>query len=339
MLAPMDYKEAGVDIEKGDNFVDWLKDSNEASYHADKIMDGIGGFASIFKFQYPDMEEPCLVSATDGIGTKLKLAIALEKYDTLGQDLVAMCANDLICTGAQPLFFLDYFATSSLDLHQAKEFLKGLRKACFESQMALMGGETAEMPGIYQPKDFDCAGFAVGVVDKKKILGKERIKAGQKLIGVSSSGFHSNGFSLIRKLFESAEDLKEYGQKLLTPTALYVELVMNLTKIEGAPLQALAHITGGGIHNISRIMPEGCGAQIKPWTIPDLFIEAQKRGNLSQAELLKTFNCGLGLALVVDEKSYESVTQEILKLGFQSIDLGEIVPSSEPLILPDSWQS
>ncbi len=335
----MDYKEAGVDIEKGDDFVDWLKESKDKNFHEDKIMDGIGGFASIFNFNFPEIKDPCLVSATDGIGTKLKLAIQMEKYDTLGQDLVAMCANDLICTGAQPLFFLDYFATSKLDLKQAQGFLSGLRKACFQAQMALMGGETAEMPGLYQPGDFDCAGFAVGVVDRRKILGKDLIKPGQKLIGVSSSGFHSNGYSLVRRLFESSEDIKKFGEKLLTPTALYVELVMNLVKLENTPLKALAHITGGGIHNVARILPEGVGAEIKAWNFPLIFEEAQKRGKISNGEMVKTFNCGVGLVLVVDPNETEVVSKEITQLGFEAMDLGEIIESEKALHLPGSWQS
>ncbi len=331
----MDYKSAGVDIEKGDAFVDWLKNDKEALPHQDKIVGGIGGFASIFRFDYSEMQEPCLVSATDGIGTKLKLAIEMEKYDTLGQDLVAMCANDLICTGAQPLFFLDYFATSHLDLKQAQPFLAGVRKACIESQMALIGGETAEMPGLYQPKDFDCAGFAVGVVDKPKILGGHRVKAGDRVLGVSSSGFHSNGFSLLRKLYPSVQDQEQWGERLLEPTALYVNLVMDVLK--QAEVSSIAHITGGGIHNVARVLPEGLGFRLKPWDFPELVKETQKRAQVSVAEMLKTFNCGVGLVFVLPEESCSAVQDQIAAAGFQAFDLGKIEQQDSAIVIPGDW--
>lgn len=329
----IDYKSAGVDIEKGDAFVDWLQDDKAEKPHQDKVLDGIGGFASIFRFNFPEMKDPCLVSATDGIGTKLKLAIDLEKYDTLGQDLVAMCANDLICTGAQPLFFLDYFATSHLDLDQAKPFLAGVRKACHNSQMALIGGETAEMPGLYQPKDFDCAGFAVGAVDRPKILGANRVSEAMVAIGVSSSGFHSNGFSLIRKLFATDEDLKTWGESLLKPTALYVNLVMDALK--SIEIASIAHITGGGIHNVGRVLPKGMGLQLKMWPWPDLFKEAMTRAQISKQEMLKTFNCGVGLVLVLKEAEAEALKQKVKDQGFEAYDLGSIVKSDESIIFPE----
>lgn len=332
----IDYKQAGVDIEKGEALVDWLQEDQKPMPHQDKIVDGIGGFASIFKFNFPEMQEPCLVSATDGIGTKLKLAVDLKKYDTLGQDLVAMCANDLICTGAQPLFFLDYFATSKLDLEQAKPFLKGLRKACAESQMALMGGETAEMPGLYQPGDFDCAGFAVGVVDKSKTLGAHKIKPGQVVLGVESSGFHSNGYSLVRKLFSSEQDMKTWGEQLMAPTKLYVEMAMELLKT--VDVAAFAHITGGGIHNVSRILPAGLGFDLKSWEFPEIFKEAQKRGDLSFSEMLKTFNCGVGMVVIVDSPEQSRVTDLLAKQGHKAMELGTIKASEQPINFPTQWQ-
>lgn len=337
----MDYKSAGVDIEKGDALVDWLKEDKQATPHQDKVLGGIGGFASVFRMNFPEMKDPCLVSATDGIGTKLKLAIEFEKYDTLGQDLVAMCANDLICTGAQPLFFLDYFATSKLELDQAQPFLKGLRQACHDSQMALIGGETAEMPGLYQPKDFDCAGFAVGIVDREKILGPERVSEGDVVIGVSSSGFHSNGFSLIRKLFDDAETKKAHWEKLLTPTALYVNLVMDALK--ETSVSVVAHITGGGIHNLSRVLPDGLGVQLNSWELPELFqtareLSAKKGSELSMAQLLETFNCGVGLVMVAPEASANSLKQLATKHGFNTYDLGVMEKSSSKLEIPKEWQ-
>ena len=279
-MVKMDYKDAGVDVKKGESLVDWLShemksqelgsgeraDLKDCPPHYGSVLAGIGGFASVFHLNRPEIKDPCLVSATDGVGTKLKLAIQLGQCSGLGQDLVAMCANDLICTGASPLFFLDYFSTSSLDLNLAKTFLKGVKKACHQSQMVLIGGETAEMPGLYQKGDFDCAGFAVGVVDRQKILGAHRVKKGMLAIGVSSSGFHSNGFSLLRKLYSSPQDLKEYGKRLLTPTALYVNLVLEI--LEHCELAALAHITGGGIRNVARILPEGLGLELELWKFP-----------------------------------------------------------------------
>lgn len=333
----IDYKSAGVDIDKGDAFVDWLQEDKAKSPHEDKIIGGIGGFASVFRFDYPQMQEPCLVSSTDGIGTKLKLGIDLESYETLGQDLVAMCANDLICTGAQPLFFLDYFATSKLDLTQAKTFLTGVRRACHQSQMALIGGETAEMPGLYQPRDFDCAGFAVGVVDRPKMLGSHRVKEGMVAIGVSSTGFHSNGFSLVRKLFNSESDLKLWGQKLLTPTALYINLVMKSLK-ENLPIAAIAHITGGGVHNIPRVIPEDMSLDLQSWEWPELFQEAQQRAEIPTAEMLKTFNCGIGLVIITEESAAAAIKKNITSEGFRSYDLGEIVKEKGGVLFPPEWQ-
>ncbi len=329
----IDYKSAGVDIDKGDQFVDWLKEDQSVSPHQDKVLDGIGGFASIFRFNFPELKDPCLVSATDGIGTKLKLGIELESYESLGQDLVAMCANDLICTGASPLYFLDYFATSKLDLHQAQSFLKGVRKACHESQMALIGGETAEMPGLYQPKDFDCAGFAVGVVDREKILGPQNVKKGMVALGVSSSGFHSNGYSLVRKLFSTPDDLKKWGDALLTPTHLYIDLALKALK--QSSVAAIAHITGGGIHNIARVIPKNLSLELKNWQWPELFKEAQRRAKITDAEMLKTFNCGVGLVFIIDTTEVNSLKSLIQNLGFQSYDLGVLVDGDQTVIIPE----
>ena len=326
----IDYKSSGVDIEKGDELVDWLKSDSRARPHEDKIIDGIGGFASIFQLNFPEYKEPCLVSATDGIGTKLKLAIEMESYETLGQDLVAMCVNDLICTGAKPLFFLDYFATSKLELDQAQPFLKGLRKACDDVSMTLIGGETAEMPGLYQPRDFDCAGFAIGLVDKAKILGPHKVKEGMVALGVSSSGFHSNGYSLVRKLF--SEDIKEWGARLLEPTKLYVPLVQSLLK--DFDLAAVAHITGGGLNNVGRVLPDGLQLKLQTWALPDLFKEAQKRSGMSDHQMLETFNCGVGLVLFVEAGQAEAVIQSIEEQRHDVYELGRVETGSEKIIFP-----
>ena len=349
-IMAVNYKDSGVDIEKADQLVKWL--SEESKDHPDleksqnlessptgscsgNIIEGIGGFASIFRLNKNNIEKPCLVSATDGVGTKLKLAIEMEKYSGLGQDLVAMCANDLICTGARPLFFLDYFSTSQLDLNQAKNFLKGVKGACHKSRMVLIGGETAEMPGLYQAKDFDCAGFAVGIVDETKILGSHKVKEGMKVLGVSSSGFHSNGFSLLRKLYSSKKDLIKYGERLLTPTHLYVDLVLDLVETER--LTGVAHITGGGINNLARILPKGLGLKLKTWEFPEIFKETMMRARLSKTEMLKTFNCGVGLALIAHSNQVPEILNKIKSHGFEFYDLGSIELKKQALEL-DQWR-
>ncbi|RYZ64506.1 MAG: phosphoribosylformylglycinamidine cyclo-ligase, partial [Proteobacteria bacterium] len=226
----IDYKASGVDVEAGDELVEWLKESGSKtrSPHADRLVSGIGGFAAMFRIGFPEMKKPCLVSSTDGVGTKIKLAAQFKMYEGVGQDLVAMCINDLVCCGAQPLFFLDYYATGKLELEAAKSFLTGVRNACHASGAALIGGETAEMPGVYHGDDFDAAGFSVGIVDEEKALGRHRVSVGDHVIGVSSSGFHSNGYSLLRKVFEG--DLEEWREILMTPTHLYASLVLELAK-------------------------------------------------------------------------------------------------------------
>ena len=252
-----DYLSSGVNVEAGDALVDWLQEvEKEGSAlkhpHSEKVIAGIGGFASLFRADFAKYKKPCLVTCTDGVGTKVKLATYFRSYKEVAQDMVAMCVNDLICTGGSPLLFLDYYATGKLDLEAAKEFLQGVRKACLESHCALVGGETAEMPGVYANGDFDCAGFAVGVVDEDEALGLNKVVRGDVLLGVASSGFHSNGFSLLRKVFE--KDLDDWKEELLKPTALYVQMVKNLQHAQ-IQIHALAHITGGGIENIPRVLP------------------------------------------------------------------------------------
>jgi phosphoribosylformylglycinamidine cyclo-ligase len=319
-----DYKSAGVDVEAGDALVDWLQaDQKTPMPHQDKIVAGIGGFASLFRFDQNKYKKPCLVTCTDGVGTKVLLASQFQSFETVAQDLVAMCVNDLICTGGDPLLFLDYYATGKLDLNAAKKFLTGLRKACVESDCALVGGETAEMPGVYKPGDFDCAGFAVGVVDEDLKLGPHKVRAGDLCIGVSSSGFHSNGYSLVRKLFEA--DADKWAEQLLRPTHLYVKLAKDLKGLSG--LRALAHITGGGIENVPRVLPEDLRWQRKDWELPELFKEAQRRSGLSHEEMLKTFNCGMGLTVVIAPEHAEAAKALIQKNNFEAFDVGQIVRS------------
>jgi len=318
----IDYKSSGVDVEAGDALVDWLQagDAKIKFPHAERIVSGIGGFASLFRADFPKMKKPCLVTCTDGVGTKVKLAAQFGRYEGIGQDLVGMCVNDLICTGGEPLLFLDYYATGKLQLEAAKSFLQSVRQACLDSDCALVGGETAEMPGVYQENDFDCAGFAVGVVDEDKALGAHKVQKGDVLLGISSSGFHSNGYSLLRKVFE--KDLEAWADKLLIPTALYVKVFKALK--EKVELHALAHITGGGIENIPRVLPESLTWKKKFWQMPEVFKEVQKRTLMSDEKMFQTLNCGVGLVVILSRDQLSLAQSTVEKFGFQAFDLGEM---------------
>lgn len=329
--AAMNYKSSGVDVAAGDDLVDWLQKTGRVQPHQEKIIDGIGGFASLFRADFSHLEKPCLVTCTDGVGTKVKLASHFQDYSGVGQDLVAMCVNDLICTGGEPLLFLDYYATGKLNQKAAREFLQSVREACFQSDCALVGGETAEMPGVYRDNDFDCAGFAVGIVDQVKSLGPHRVKEGDRVLGVSSSGFHSNGYSLIRKVF--ARDLKKYREDLLRPTALYVKLAKTLREID---IHALAHITGGGIENVPRVLPESLEWIRADWEWPPIFKEVQKRTGMSDLEMLTTLNCGVGLVIILPEAGCARAREIVKNSGFKVYDLGVIQRNSQNLGMPGS---
>ncbi len=314
------YKSAGVDTEAGDSLVDWLQSYGKKQPHQDRIVTGIGGFASLFRWDFSPYKKPCLVTCTDGVGTKVKLAAQWRTFRSVAQDCVAMCVNDLICTGGRPLLFLDYYATGKLNLVWAKEFLSGLRDACEESDCALVGGETAEMPGIYQEEDFDCAGFAVGIVDEDEALGAHQVKKGDILIGVSSSGFHSNGYSLLRKIF--AHDLEKWKKFLLEPTALYVKLMADVQK--NCKVHAAAHITGGGIENIPRVLPSHLHWIKKDWEFSEIFKEVQRRTNLSDDEMKRTLNCGIGFVFIVPASEEVNLKATIQKHGYGFYDLGRL---------------
>lgn len=315
----LDYKKAGVDVEAGDELVDWLVQTQPRQFpHSDKIVSGIGGFASLFKVPLQGMKSPCLVSGTDGVGTKLKLAFHFDNHSSIGQDLVAMCVNDILTVGATPLFFLDYYATGKLELEKAKQFLTGLRKACVEAEVALVGGETAEMPGFYAKGEYDCAGFAVGIVDQEKALGRHRVLPGDRVIGISSSGFHSNGYSLLRKVFE--KDIESWRDILLTPTALYTKFVRSLMK--EVDVHAFAHITGGGMENLPRVLPESMGLVLKKWQWPDPFKEVQKRTGQTSEQMLKTLNCGIGWVVIAPATEQDRIEKAAMVFGFKAYDLG-----------------
>jgi len=322
----MDYRKSGVDIRRAEELVDWIK-QKKTGCHQDRIISDIGGYASIFRM-CSGMKEPCLVSCTDGVGTKLRLALKYQTLKNLGQDLVAMCVNDLICTGAQPLFFLDYYACGRLDKEHFKEFLTGVQEACRESECALVGGETAEMPGIYQKQDFDCAGFVVGIVNRPDILEPSKVKKEDVLLALPSTGFHSNGYSLLRTVFE--KDMDEWSEELLKPTALYVK-ACHLMK---GRVHALAHITGGGLDNILRVSPEGSQMELTPWSIPKPFLEVKKRTGISWRELLNTFNCGVGMVAFCESQYVQPLLKDLRKLGLEGFRLGELKDISSE---PSSW--
>jgi phosphoribosylformylglycinamidine cyclo-ligase len=329
----IDYKQAGVDVEAGDALVDWLKSNAPARWpHQDRLVEGIGGFAALFRADFKELKEPCLVSCTDGVGTKIKLAVHFESYREVAQDLVAMCVNDLVCCGARPLFFLDYYASGKLRLPAAKDFLAGVQAACVEADCALIGGETAEMPGVYEGNDFDCAGFSVGVVDRTQALGAHRVRPGMRLIGIASSGFHSNGFSLLRKVF--AADLDSWRAELLKPTALYVKLVHAALAVGG--LEAVAHITGGGMDNVPRVLPKGTIARLQSWPVPAPFLEVKKRSGMTWMAMLGTLNCGVGMCWVVRPEKAEALKGVARQTGFNAFDLGTVEAAADPS-LESAW--
>ncbi len=331
----LNYKSAGVDIEAGNNLVEQIKPI-AAKTHRPGVMSGLGGFGSLFELPLDRYKNPILVSGTDGVGTKLKLALELGIHDTVGIDLVAMCVNDIIVLGAEPLFFLDYYATGKLEVETAASVIKGIGEGCELAGAALVGGETAEMPGMYADGDYDLAGFCVGIVEKDKVLDGKLVKAGDKLIGIASSGPHSNGYSLIRKIIETRKvslnnslNGKPLGKALLEPTKIYVKSLLELLKV--VPVHALAHITGGGLtENIPRVLPDGLSASIDltAWEFPETFQWLQKQGNITQADMLTTFNCGIGMIVCVDATDEVETIDVLTKQGEKVFSIGEIISDS-----------
>ena len=330
------YKDSGVDVERGYEAVRLMKEHVKSTY-TEGVLGDIGSFGGFFAMP-KGMKEPVLVAGTDGVGTKLKYAIISEKYNTIGIDAVAMCVNDIVCQGAKPLFFLDYFASGSLNPQQVADVVSGVAEGCRQSSAALIGGETAEMPGFYPDGDFDVAGFAVGVVDKKKIINGSKIKSGDVLIGIKSSGIHSNGYSLVRKLWgEDVEDLKKYDADLgavpldvlLTPTKIYVKSILAL--IEKVKVKGIAHITGGGfIENIPRIFPEGIGCQIntKSYELPKIFQLMVKKAKITKEQAYNTFNMGIGMVVCVAKKDVEATIAQLESTGESCVILGKTVKGS-----------
>ena len=324
------YRDAGVDIEAGDALVEQIKPFAKRTMRPE-VLGGIGGFGSLFAVPQK-FKEPILVSGTDGVGTKLKLAFELNKHDTVGIDLVAMSVNDILVQGAEPLFFLDYFACGKLEVGVAAQVIKGIAEGCEQSGCALVGGETAEMPGMYPAGEYDLAGFAVGCADKSKLIDGTTIAAGDVVLGLASSGAHSNGYSLIRKLieksgidFESDFHGRKFKDVVMEPTRIYVKSLLKL--IEALPVKGMAHITGGGItENIPRVLPAGLTAEIKVsgWQLPPLFQWLQAQGNIVPNELYKTFNCGIGMAVIVAKEHVAQAKQLLEASGETVFEIGHI---------------
>lgn len=323
MAKQITYKDSGVDVDKADKLVDYITKTAKKTYSLG-VLAGIGGFSAAFSIP-KGYKNPVLVSCTDGVGTKLKIAFAMNKHSTVGIDLVAMSVNDLITSGAKPLFFLDYFATGKLHSNQAKEVLKGIIDGCRISNCALIGGETAEMPDFYPPGEYDLSGFAVGIVEKNKIIDGRKIKQGDIVIGLASSGLHSNGFSLVRKLI-ARKDWRKFAEVLLKPTKIYADIILRL--IGKWNIKGIAHITGGGLlENIPRILPDGTGIIIKKgtWPIHPIFRLLQKRGNISEREMYRTFNMGIGMVLVVPKSQADNILKFANKSEKRAYIVGEVV--------------
>jgi phosphoribosylformylglycinamidine cyclo-ligase len=325
------YAAAGVNIEAGNETVRRIKPHAQRTF-IPGVLAGVGGFGAMFQHDFSRYQEPVMVSSTDGVGTKLKLAFALGRHDTVGIDLVAMCANDVLCCGAQPLFFLDYFATGKLAPEVAEDVVKGIADGCVEAGCALIGGETAELPGFYSSGEYDLAGFCVGVVDKPQIIDGSTICPGDAVLGLSSTGLHSNGYSLARKVLEPLgldtfhDELgATVGAAMLTPTQIYVRPVLDLLK--SIDIKGIAHITGGGFYeNIPRMLPSGTSAVIErgSWPVPPLFNIIQESAGVAESEMFKTFNMGIGLALVVDPTQIAAVSARLAEYSIHSHHIGTI---------------
>jgi phosphoribosylformylglycinamidine cyclo-ligase len=335
-MSALTYKKAGVDIDKADLFISKIRPLIEKAARPE-LLGGIGGFSGLFLPRLRGIKNPVLVSSTDGVGTKLLIAEKMSRYDTVGIDLVAMSVDDVVVTGAEPLFFLDYIAVGKIEAGKLVQLMKGIVRGCREAGCALVGGETAELPGLYAAGKFDLAGFCVGIVDKRKIIDGRRCRPGDKVIGLASSGLHSNGYSLVRKVFRPGEIKGRLGAELLRPTRIYTRPILQVLK--KIPVKAMAHITGGGFYdNIPRVIPEGLGARIKKgsWPIPRIFRLIQERGKVGKREMFRTFNMGVGMIVVV-AAGYTNQTIRILgRFGQKAWVIGELVAGKKEVLISDS---
>jgi phosphoribosylformylglycinamidine cyclo-ligase len=340
---PLNYQDAGVDIDQAKKFVEKIKGTVKHTHRSGVISD-IGGFGGLFEIS-DHYKNPILVSGADGDGTKLKLAVAMNQHSTIGIDLVAMCANDIVTSGAEPLFFLDYFSTSKLELEQAQSIIKGIGKGCELAGTALIGGETAEMPGVYKTKEYDLAGFCVGAVEKSEIIDGRKVRINDALIGLASSGPHSNGYSLIRKILDRNKinlnqpfENTTLGEKLLTPTRIYVKSILKL--IKESDIHAIAHITGGGlIDNIPRVLPSKTRAiiEMNSWKCPKIFQWLQRTGHIAPEEMVHTFNIGVGMVICVSGDDVEKTLELLWGLGENAWKMGYVAPceNEQPTVLMD----
>ena len=341
----MDYKNAGVDIEAGYKAVELMKKHIAGTMRSEVLTD-IGGFSGAFSMDaFKTMEQPTLVSGTDGVGTKLKLAFEMDKHDTIGIDCVAMCVNDIACAGGEPLFFLDYIACGKNEPEKIASIVSGVAEGCKQSGAALIGGETAEMPGFYPVDEYDLAGFAVGIVDRKQMITGKTVKSGDVLVGIASSGVHSNGYSLVRKVFDiNRENLnrnfeslggRSLGETLLTPTVIYVQALRTIRE-GGVTIRGCSHITGGGFYeNIPRMLPEGTAAQIRTdsYEIPPIFGMLQQDGNIARDMMYNTYNMGIGMMLAVDAADADQTVSLIEKSGQKGYIVGEIISGNKEVVL------
>lgn len=344
------YADAGVDIVEGAAAVDAIKDAVHSTYRPEVIGD-IGGFGGLFSAaSFKDMEDPILISGTDGVGTKLKIAQLVDKHETVGIDLVAMCVNDILACGAEPLFFLDYIAIGKLRKEHVAKVVGGIADGCRQAGCALIGGEMAEHPGVMDPDDYDLSGFCVGVVDRPKMIGPDNVREGDVVIGLHSSGFHSNGYSLVRKVMVEGRDVAELtapcdrlggkseADALLEPTRIYVKPVISTLRALPGAVHALAHITGGGMtENLNRALPKHLDALVDPasWSVPAITEMAVERAGLSDAEALKTFNMGVGMALIVDPEQLDAVVEQLKAAGEAPIVIGKIIPGTGEVAYPE----
>ena len=332
-MSSLTYKDSGVDITKGNKLIEKIKPIAKSTLRPG-VLNGLGGFGAMFEIPLDKYKNPVLVSGTDGVGTKLMVAEMLNKHDTIGIDLVAMCVNDLIVQGAEPLFFLDYYATGSLNTEIATSVISGIGEGCIRSGCSLIGGETAEMPGMYKGEEYDLAGFCVGIVEKDNIIDGSKVAVGDQIIALSSSGPHSNGYSLIRKVLEKTTPSSEQLEAILEPTRIYVKSILSLNKSH--PIHAISHITGGGLlENIPRVLPKNLAAKLNSnsWETPEIFNWIQDQGKIDTNEMYRVLNCGVGMIVIVPKESLDDSIKLLNSNGEDSWLIGEIVSSNGNQVL------
>jgi phosphoribosylformylglycinamidine cyclo-ligase len=326
-MSSLTYKDSGVDITKGNQLIEKIKPIAKSTIRPG-VLGGLGGFGAMFEIPLEKYKNPVLISGTDGVGTKLKVAEMLDKHDTIGIDLVAMCVNDLIVQGAEPLFFLDYYATGSLNPEIATSVIEGIGEGCRQSGCSLIGGETAEMPGMYNGEEYDLAGFCVGIVDKNQVIDGSKVNEGDHIVALGSSGPHSNGYSLIRKVLEKSTPSAEQLNSLIEPTRIYVKSVLSLANT--LPVHAISHITGGGLlENIPRVLPDHLSAKLNSnsWSQPEIFKWLQKEGNIDSHEMYRVLNCGVGMVVIISKESSSQAIEHLSACGENAWLIGEVVHS------------